>query len=195
MTGGGRDDVALASRGDAEAQGRVWRAHRRWVAAIVLAHGVLGQDVEDVLQEVALAFVRHVGTLRDAGAFRGWLRTLAVHAASANRTRQQRRARVELPVGDDEALAAGGAEPSPGHPALERVLAVLAGMPPEYREPMWLRAAQGLSQRQIAATLGLPETTVETRLARGRRMLRAACPDPAEPRPVLPRPAPDPSSP
>jgi DNA-directed RNA polymerase specialized sigma24 family protein len=31
---------------------------------------------------------------------------------------------------------------------------------------------QGLSQRQIADLLDVPETTVETRLARARRMLR-----------------------
>ncbi|MFM1822574.1 MAG: Sigma-70, region 4, partial [Planctomycetota bacterium] len=31
---------------------------------------------------------------------------------------------------------------------------------------------QGLSQRQIAELLDVPETTVETRLARARRMLR-----------------------
>jgi DNA-directed RNA polymerase specialized sigma24 family protein len=51
-------------------------------------------------------------------------------------------------------------------------LALLSQLPPQYAEPLILQATQGLSQRQIAALLDVPETTVETRLARGRRMFR-----------------------
>jgi RNA polymerase sigma-70 factor (ECF subfamily) len=45
---------------------------------------------------------------------------------------------------------------------------------PEYRDPLLLRCVRGLSQREIAGILDLPETTIETRLARGRRLLRDA---------------------
>ncbi len=41
-----------------------------------------------------------------------------------------------------------------------------------YREPLLLKAVQGLSYREIGRILGLPETTVETRIARARRQLR-----------------------
>jgi RNA polymerase sigma-70 factor (ECF subfamily) len=51
-------------------------------------------------------------------------------------------------------------------------LALLSRLPAHYAEPLMLQATQGLSQRQIAELLDVPETTVETRLARGRRMLR-----------------------
>ena len=47
-------------------------------------------------------------------------------------------------------------------------------LPDGYREPLFLKAVQGLSYRNIAEILGLPETTVETRIARARRMLRDA---------------------
>jgi RNA polymerase sigma-70 factor (ECF subfamily) len=47
-----------------------------------------------------------------------------------------------------------------------------ARLPDGYREPLLLKCVRGLSYRQIGELMGLPETTVETRIARGRRMLR-----------------------
>jgi DNA-directed RNA polymerase specialized sigma24 family protein len=35
-----------------------------------------------------------------------------------------------------------------------------------------MRCVRGMSYKQIGAVLDLPETTIETRIARGRRMLR-----------------------
>ena len=40
------------------------------------------------------------------------------------------------------------------------------------REPLLLRCVRGLSYQQISTILELPVTTIETRLARARRMLR-----------------------
>jgi RNA polymerase sigma factor (sigma-70 family) len=51
------------------------------------------------------------------------------------------------------------------------VLTLAQRLAPEYAEPLMLRAMRGMSQKQIAQTLDLPETTVETRLARARKML------------------------
>jgi DNA-directed RNA polymerase specialized sigma24 family protein len=47
-----------------------------------------------------------------------------------------------------------------------------ANLPDGYREPLLLRCVQGMGYRQIGEVMGLPETTIETRIARGRRMLR-----------------------
>jgi RNA polymerase sigma-70 factor (ECF subfamily) len=51
-------------------------------------------------------------------------------------------------------------------------MALAGELPDGYREPLLLKAIQGLSYREIGRILGLPETTIETRIARGRRMLR-----------------------
>ena len=54
-----------------------------------------------------------------------------------------------------------------------RRLMDLAGrLPEEYREPLMLRAVHGMRGRYIAGILGISEATVETRIARARRMLR-----------------------
>ena len=52
------------------------------------------------------------------------------------------------------------------------VAAMLDSLPPEYREVIVLREWQQMSYAEMAATLGVPERTAETRLTRARRMLR-----------------------
>jgi len=45
-------------------------------------------------------------------------------------------------------------------------------IPDGYREPLILKALHDMSYREIGVIMGLPETTVETRITRARRMLR-----------------------
>lgn len=155
----------------------LWREHRRWVAAILLAHMPREADLEDLLQDVAVTIVSRIGELRDRTRLRGWLRTVAVNTARmAGRKSRLRRVVMRPLIADDAALP----DPSARAPwasaaaraEAESALALVQSLPEEYREPLLLRSVRGLSQKQIAETLGLTETTVETRLARARRMLR-----------------------
>jgi RNA polymerase sigma-70 factor (ECF subfamily) len=52
------------------------------------------------------------------------------------------------------------------------MLDLASKLPDNYREPLMLRAVHGMRGRHIAQILDLPEATVETRIARARRMLR-----------------------
>ncbi len=165
--------VRKARGGDRNALEAVWRAHRRFVAAVLFARWPRGLDLEDGLQEVALALVRRIGSLEDPGKLRPWLRAIAIRAAAtAGRrleieVRGSASAEVEPAVPGDARLVDARDEESV-------VLARVRELPLDYREPLVLRAVHGMTQREIASALGLPETTVETRLARARRMLREA---------------------
>jgi len=53
------------------------------------------------------------------------------------------------------------------------VLAALGGLSPEHREALALREFQGLSYEEMAEVLGVALGTVESRLFRARRELRA----------------------
>lgn len=167
--------IASAIAGDREALRAVWADHRRWVAAILLAHKSRESDLEDLLQTVALHLCRKVREVRDPEAFRPWLRMVAVNTARAEgraRTRSKRGflrlvARTTPEPGD------GTDTGDPGRAERARRLLTLAEQLPDgYREPLLMRCVSGMSHRQIGAAMGLPETTVETRIARGRRMLR-----------------------
>jgi len=173
-----RDDgswlVHAAIRGDADAVRSLWGEHRRWLAAIVLAHKPRDVDLEDLLQDVAMAFVRKIRELREPEAFRPWLRTVAVNAArAAGRERTRRRAHEPA----IRLHKAGEPHETPDHglsrrEEAQRLMELATQLPEGYREPLLLRCVQGMSYRRIGELTGLPETTVETRIARGRRMLR-----------------------
>jgi DNA-directed RNA polymerase specialized sigma24 family protein len=78
--------------------------------------------------------------------------------------------------GDDTRSGAQRAIALPGQLGEEahRILDAARSLPEEYSEPLLLRAVQGLSYRAIGQIMELPETTIETRIARARRMLREA---------------------
>ncbi len=164
----------------------LWHAHRRWVAAVLLAHKPREAELEDLLQEVAMTFVTHVHELRDPGALRPWLRTVALNAARMDARRVRLRRALLRPLKDEHAdLADPGRErrlrADDARAEAQAALQAAQSLPEELREPLLLRSVRGLSQKQIAALLDLPETTVETRLARARRQLREKLAPPARP--------------
>lgn len=153
----------------------LWQAHRRWVAAILLAHMPREAELEDLLQEVAMRLVTHAGELEGPEKVRPWLRTVAVNVARTHGRRQTVQRRAFPRLADDPLPRAEGnddAQQRDDRDEGRRAMRLSRQLPEEYREPLLLRAVRGMSYRQIADTLGLPMTTVETRLVRARRMLR-----------------------
>jgi RNA polymerase sigma-70 factor (ECF subfamily) len=175
--------IERARGGDRAAQHELWRAHRRWVAAIILAHRPRWVELEDLLQDVAVKLIAKIHTLRDAGAFRPWLRQIAVNACRG----AARTSRSSLHIGPAASAETGHREPGraaePQAPpdthrdlecwdAANALLERALSLPAAYREPLLLRCIRSMSYQQISNVLDLPVTTVETRLARARRMLR-----------------------
>jgi RNA polymerase sigma-70 factor (ECF subfamily) len=163
--------VAAAIAGDRQAMAALWHENRRWVAAVILAHKAAHDPLEDLLQDVAMTFVSKLSTVRDPRHMRAWLRTVAVNAARASarsgNARPWHRATGRVPA----ELAA----PDPDRVVDEearRLLQVARSLPQAYREPLLLRALHGMRGRHISRLLGVPEATVETRIARARRMVR-----------------------
>ena len=163
---------------DASEIQKIWRDHRRWVAAILLAHKPREVDVEDLLQVVAVSVVRKIGELRDPSAVKPWLRTVAINAARASgrdvqRTRRHLKlVRERAHVGGEGAESVATAEGVTRREEADALMALARTLPEGYREPLLMRCVRGMSYKQIGAVLDLPETTIETRIARGRRMLR-----------------------
>jgi RNA polymerase sigma-70 factor (ECF subfamily) len=165
-----------------------------------LCLGLLGRtaDAEDAAQEVFLKLFERAHGFDGRARFTTWLHRLTVNLCLHRLERERLRATHPLPPGGgglvdpgerpDETLARTEARTS-----LERLLARLSA---EHRAILVLRELEGLSYREIAQVLAVPEGTVRSRLARARAELvrLAAIPDHAgrERRPA-PRPLLDPT--
>ena len=164
-------EAKAAIDGDQAAMMSLWRRHRRWVAAVLLAYKPRHEDLDDLLQEVAMTVVKNLQTVRDARFVRAWLRTVAMNAArSAGRAK-----RPAVGFEDDGGLDQGQFRiHRNGHAndEVQRMLNLVRELPEQYREPLMLRAVRGLSSRQVGEILDLPVATVDTRVCRARRMLR-----------------------
>ncbi|MBC7835506.1 MAG: sigma-70 family RNA polymerase sigma factor [Phycisphaerales bacterium] len=179
--------VQAATRGDSAALAALWDDNRRWVAAVLLAHMPRGAELEDLLQEVATVLVSRISEVRDSAALRGWLRTVALNTArtAGRRKSVARRGLLERWRLSAATHSENHATPTPESAELNeegrRVLEAATRLPEAYREPLLLRCVRGMSYRQIADVMDLPETTIENRIVRGRRMVRELLERPVAP--------------
>jgi RNA polymerase sigma-70 factor (ECF subfamily) len=176
--------ITRARGGDRAAQQELWRTHRRWVAAIILAHRPQAVEVDDLMQEVAVKLISRLASLRDPASFRPWLRQIVINVCRG--TARNLKPTLHLAQGEpsEDAVLEPGTISMPAstqetagelvdrRDAATRLMQQALTLPPEYREPLLLRCVQSLTYQQISELLDLPVTTIETRLARARRMLR-----------------------
>jgi RNA polymerase sigma-70 factor (ECF subfamily) len=138
-------------------------ATHRYLATLV------GDDADDLQQELWLTVHRRLGDLAHPDAFRTWLFRTARHRA-IDRLRQLRRER--------ELFTELDAEPEPPEPPPENrwdpeaVVAAIARLPPLHREAVVLRYLDDLSYGEIALAIGVPIGTVRSRLYHAHRQLR-----------------------
>ncbi len=166
-------EVVAAAQGDHHALTALWNRHRRWVAAVLLAHKPSHAELDDLLQEVAMAVIRNIHTVRDAASIRPWLRTVAINAARLAARTANARPKLRL-VGDE--FESHAAEPAHDGRAVSEdaqlVMREVMALPETYREPLLLRAVHGMTYERMAETLGLSVEAVESRIVRARRMIR-----------------------
>jgi RNA polymerase sigma-70 factor (ECF subfamily) len=155
---------------------------RRWERKIHgAAYRLLGSEDEtrDVGQEAFLRAYRALGTFKKEARFSSWLYQITLNLCRDRLRRRKLRHHVSLDaLGQD---AGAPLPPAPGPSAFElverrdlsrTVAAAVQALPEEQREVIVLKEYQGLTFLEVAAILGLPPSTVKTRLYRGLGLLR-----------------------
>jgi len=156
--------VRAAAEGDRAAFGELYVRYARLVHGILLAR-VPPDEADDLVQDVFLSAMRQLRGLRTAGAFRGWLATIARNRAMD----YFRQARPQVPFAENMKPEAGAR-----HAALDalEILDLIRRLPEAYREPMILRLVEGMTGPEIAQQTGLTADSVRVNLCRGMKMLR-----------------------
>src|SRR5262245_55531521 len=177
-TMGGRTDAELLerflARGDSDAEDAF--------ATLVARHGpmVLGvcrrmlpasHDAEDAFQATFLVLARRAASIVRRERVASWLHSVAVRTAQVARRRAARQRAAERRLMD--ATSEARWEPAEDREdLLPRLDEELNRLPQRYRVALVACELEGKSRREAAGQLGIPEGTLSTHLARGRKLLR-----------------------
>lgn len=161
------EQVRLAQTGDVLAMNGLIDALMPWLGRFC---GSIALDAgPDAAQETLIQVMRDLKGLRDPGAFRGWVRRIALRES----IRHAKRARKErfLP---ESALARERFDAGvPLDPSLARdVRFVLSQLSADQRAVLVLRDLEGLSEIEVANQLEIATGTVKSRLSRAREAFR-----------------------
>jgi RNA polymerase sigma-70 factor, ECF subfamily len=153
------------------------REHSRLVYRI--AYSVLRrhQDAEDATQETFLRVLRYSAKLDAVNDAKTWLARIAWRVAvdrsgKRDKTREialEDPARMLAELASTEASVDARVQGAHVEAALENLIVAL---PAKLREPLILSAIEEMSPREVAATLGINEAAVRSRVFRARQILK-----------------------
>lgn len=142
-----------------------------------------GADAEDAVQDAFLSAYAHLDQFRRQARMSTWLTTIVINAARIKLRRRPQTVQVSL---SDQSQDHGNAQflemlhdgrPNPEqefqrNELAERAASFTAQLSPTMRKTFQLRDLCGLSTRDTAEILGIPEGTVKAQVARSRAKLR-----------------------
>ncbi len=153
------------------------REHSRLVYRIAYAVLRRHHDAEDATQETFLRVLRYSSKLAAVEDLKTWLARIAWRVA-VERFRRHGRQR-EIPLGDPEQPVAEAAFPdAPADDSVQGVQMgamlerLIAALPEKLRQPLILSTIEEMSPREVAATLGINEAAVRSRVFRARKILK-----------------------
>ena len=164
-----RDLVQRARRGDSVAFHQLVDRHAQALYGLAVRLVGNAADADDVVQETFAGAFGGLAAFREQAAVKTWLTQILVRQAA--RHHRSRRLRLAEPLAHEPARPADAAAQNRADFRLD-LGGALAALGPEHREVIVLRELQGLPYDEIAAILGVPRGTVESRLFRARRELQ-----------------------
>jgi RNA polymerase sigma-70 factor (ECF subfamily) len=169
--------MAQVASGQLEALGELFDRHEPEVRRYLHRLGASAGDIDDLVQGTFLELMRAAARFDPSQSARAWLFGVATFMLRRQR-RSLGRALARLALwksaSTHEAPPATPLELMEGEELTRRVERALARLSPKKREVFVLVTLEGLSGDETARTLGIPVSTVWTRLHHARRELRAA---------------------
>lgn len=167
--------IARAQGGDHRAFAALVRRHQDRVFRFILRLVDVRDEAMDLTQETFMKAHQALPGWRPEAQFRTWLFRIA-HNSALDVLRRRKHVEFvsidDLPAGEqDHAVPDPARRPDErlaDRQSIELLERTLRELPAEHREILLLREVEDMSYTEIAATLGIPEGTVKSRIARAR---------------------------
>ena len=130
-------------------------------------------DADDLAQVTVERALAHRGQWRPGTHFDSWIFRIMKNAWIDEARARRRRAAVLAPAEDGERVGDAGAAAAEDRLAVGEVERAMSRLPDDQRLAVALVLIEGLSYREAAAVLQVPEGTLTSRLVRGRSALLA----------------------
>ena len=166
--------LARVRAGDTAAYAELVIRHAPMAKRLAVLSGA-GSDADDVVQEAFVKAYRSLSSFRDGADFRPWLLRIVLNETRNAHRGRSRRVDRELRVvraSNRPLTAADPAELAVGEERRATLLAAIRTLPTELRDVVTCRYLLELSESETAASLGIPNGTVKSRLSRGLARLR-----------------------
>lgn len=153
------------------------REHSRLIYRVAYAVLRSHADAEDATQETFLRVLRYSAKLANVEEPKTWLAKIAWRVAVDRSKRRGRTREVALEDPEKPIVEVASAH-APADQSVQcaelgaTVERMIAALPAKLREPLILSAIEEMSPREIAATLGINEAAVRSRVFRARQILR-----------------------
>lgn len=167
-------ELALLARdGNERAFGEIYDRHAPGVAKVLASFAGPDQDVlDDLTQDVFFRVIDRIGSYSPTHPFANWLYTIALNVGR-NHVRARNKI-VPLDAAQLDSVAEGENRAADMSDALLAVVLVrlVAGLQDHLRDVVSLRTGGGMSYREIAEVLEIPEGTARSRMFNAIKILR-----------------------
>jgi RNA polymerase sigma-70 factor (ECF subfamily) len=152
------------------------RQHSRLVYRISFAALHSHHDAEDATQETFVRVLRY-GKLATVSDPKTWLARIAWRVAVDCGRQRARKREIAIedsasPLEETASASTRADESLQGAQASARLERLIAALPEKLRQPLVLSALEEMSPHDVAATLGISEAAVRSRVFRARQILR-----------------------
>lgn len=161
--------IAGCRRGDGGAQRLLYERYNARLFAVCLRYARDRSEAQDILQDAFLTIYRDLAQFQGYGAFEGWLHRVTVRAALQHLRRKN-------PLRFAEDFNDLPPEIHNVHPDMElngeAILQMVQQLPAGYRTVFNLHCVEAWSYPEIAAELGISESSVRSQYTRACKQLR-----------------------
>lgn len=161
--------IAGCRRGDSDAQRLLYERYNARLFAVCLRYARDRPEAQDMLQDTFIVIFRDLAQFQGYGAFDGWLHRVTVRAALQHLRRKN-------PLRFAEDFNDLPPESHNVHPDMElngeAILQMVQQLPAGYRTVFNLHGVEAWSYPEIAAELGISESSVRSQYTRACKHLR-----------------------